>query len=91
MPISVKPIETVERDSQQLEQKTYATWFVYKNHRFVLCQTDRKAYEPDPINPWLGSNESAGRAANSNEALYSARWQRPRVWLGIVKFPLPSG
>jgi hypothetical protein len=52
MPISVKPIETVEKDSQQLEQKTYATWFVYKNHWFVLSQTDGKAYEPDPIPGW---------------------------------------
>jgi hypothetical protein len=49
MPISVKRTETVEKDGQQVEQEACATWFVYKNHWFVLSQTDGRAYEPEPI------------------------------------------
>jgi antirestriction protein ArdC len=52
MPISVKRTETVEKDGQQVEQDTHATWFVYKNHWFVLSQTDGREYEPDPIPGW---------------------------------------
>src|SRR5579864_77266 len=52
MPISVKRTETVEKDGQQVEQEACATWFVYKNHWFVLGQTDGREYEPEPIPGW---------------------------------------
>jgi antirestriction protein ArdC len=52
MPISIKRTEKVEKDGQQVEQEAYATWFVYKNHWFVLSQTEGNAYEPDPIPGW---------------------------------------
>lgn len=62
MPISVKRTETVEKDGQQVEQEACATWFVYKNHWFVLSQTDGRAYEPEPIPGW-----------DEAEALYAQR------------------
>jgi antirestriction protein ArdC len=54
MPISVKRTETVEKDGQQVEQEAYSTWFVYKNHWFVLSQTDGREYQPEPIPGWDG-------------------------------------
>jgi len=52
MPITVKRTEQVEKDSQKVEQETPATWFVYKNHWFVLSQTDGTEYVADPIPGW---------------------------------------
>jgi N-terminal domain of anti-restriction factor ArdC/IrrE N-terminal-like domain len=52
MSISVKRTETVEKDGQQVEQDSCATWFVYKNHWFVLRQTDGREYRPEPIPGW---------------------------------------
>jgi antirestriction protein ArdC len=52
MPISVKRTETVTKDGQQVEQESCATWFVYKNHWFVLAQTDGKEYQPEPVPGW---------------------------------------
>jgi antirestriction protein ArdC len=52
MPITVKRTETVAKDGQQVEQEACATWFVFKNHWFVLSQTDGREYEPEPIPGW---------------------------------------
>jgi hypothetical protein len=52
MPIKVKRTETVEKDGQQIEKETPATWFVYKNHWFVLSQTEGAEYVGDPIPGW---------------------------------------
>src|SRR6516162_3530143 len=54
MPISVKRAETVEKDGQQVDQESYATWFVYTNNWFVLSQTDGREYQPEPIPGWDG-------------------------------------
>ena len=52
MPITVKRTETVEKDGHQTEQEAHATWFVFKNHWFVLSQTEGREYQPDPIPGW---------------------------------------
>ena len=60
MPITVKRTETVEKDGQKIEQETPATWFVYKNHWFVLSQTEGKEYVADPIPGWDQSKALEG-------------------------------
>jgi len=42
MPIVSKRTEKVMKDGIETEQETCATRFVYKNHWFVLSQTDGK-------------------------------------------------
>jgi antirestriction protein ArdC len=52
MPVTVKRAEMVQKDGQQVEQESHATWFVFKNHWFVLAQTEGREYVPEPLPGW---------------------------------------
>jgi antirestriction protein ArdC len=52
MPVTVKRTEKVEHDGQQVDEESCATWFLYKNHWFVLSQTDGAEYVPEPLPGW---------------------------------------
>ena len=69
MPVSVKRVERVERDGEQVEQESVATWFVHKNHWFVLAQTDGAEYTPEPIPGW--DAETALRALNVERVAFT--------------------
>jgi antirestriction protein ArdC len=55
-PVTIKRTETKATDTEQTErteQKDQCfTRFVYKNHWFVLSQTDGKEYTPEPLPGW---------------------------------------
>jgi len=52
MPITVKRADVTEKDGLQGETESCATWFVYKNHWFVLAQTAGAEYNPEPLPGW---------------------------------------
>lgn len=52
MPVVSKRTEKVMKDGHEVEQEACATFFVYKNHWFVLSQTDGKEYTPEPLPGW---------------------------------------
>jgi hypothetical protein len=50
MPITIK--RASENNGEQPEQEQCFTRFVYKNHWFVLSQTDGVEYKPEPVPEW---------------------------------------
>lgn len=52
MPITIKRTESTEKNGQESEQLPCFTRFVYKNHWFVLSQTDGAEYKPEPLPGW---------------------------------------
>ncbi len=67
MPVTCKSKQTA-RDEQgnETEQESCFTRFVYRNHWFVLAQTDGAEYQPEPLPDW---DESHALAALSIERI----------------------
>lgn len=63
MPVSCKAKQTA-RDEQgnESEEEFSFTRFVYRNHWFVLAQTDGTAYQPEPLPDWDESRALASLA-----------------------------
>ena len=61
MPVTCKRAATVKKDdgTEQDEQSTF-THFIYRNHWFVLSQTEGKEYQPPAVPEW---NEQEALAA----------------------------